>query len=77
MQATGLDQLVGLGMVALAGLVFSYYTIWVLILVSQVVKERGLLLMEDCLLQVIWYTTACRSLSLGPARPNSCKEHSD
>ncbi|XP_072015465.1 dolichol phosphate-mannose biosynthesis regulatory protein-like [Amphiura filiformis] len=31
-KATGLDQLVGLGMVALAALVFSYYTVWVIVL---------------------------------------------
>ena len=30
-----MDQAVGYGMVSLAGAIFSYYTIWVIILVSN------------------------------------------
>ena len=35
LQATGMDQLAGLGMVAVAGIVFTYYTLWVVVLVSN------------------------------------------
>ncbi|EDO36944.1 predicted protein, partial [Nematostella vectensis] len=31
-QATGLDRLAGLGMTLLGGLIFVYYTLWVIIL---------------------------------------------
>ena len=34
-QATGSDQAVGYGLVSLAALIFGYYTLWVVILVSK------------------------------------------
>lgn len=34
LQATGSDQLIGCMLVAVAALVFTYYTIWVVVLVS-------------------------------------------
>ena len=33
LQATGCDQSVGYGMMGFAGFVFTYYTLWVIILV--------------------------------------------
>ncbi|XP_046333125.1 dolichol phosphate-mannose biosynthesis regulatory protein-like [Haliotis rufescens] len=30
--ATGTDQVAGMGMVGLAGVIFSYYTLWVIVL---------------------------------------------
>ena len=35
-QATGLDQAAGYGMVLLAATVFTYYTLWVVVLVSDI-----------------------------------------
>ena len=36
LQATGLDQAAGYSMVGLAGMIFTYYTLWVVVLVSYI-----------------------------------------
>ena len=35
LQATGLDRAAGFGMMLLSALIFTYYTIWIIVLVSM------------------------------------------
>ncbi len=36
---SSMDQAVGYGMIAIAGTIFTYYTIWVVVLVSFYLKK--------------------------------------